>query len=108
MAALTRCSSDEELAWWTDALAGAPPLLELPYDRPRPDVFSHKGAHVQHAMSNVTGNALAELAAQHQTTPFVVALTALQVWSDLIPHRCIPLPADCHDTHCNAWCDHKP
>jgi Condensation domain len=70
---------DEELAWWAEALAGAPPLLELPYDRSRPEVFSHKGAHVQHAMSNVTANALAELAAQHQTTPFVVALTALQV-----------------------------
>jgi Condensation domain len=70
---------DEELAWWSDTLAGAPPLLELPYDRPRPDVFSHKGAHVQLALADVTASDLAELAAQHQTTPFVVALTALQV-----------------------------
>ena len=70
---------DEELAWWTDTLAGAPPLLELPYDRPRQDVFSHRGAHVQLALPNVAHSDLAQLAAQHQTTPFVVALTALQV-----------------------------
>ena len=70
---------DEELAWWTDTLAGAPPLLELPYDRPRPDVFSHQGANVQLAVPAVTSSDLAALAAQHQTTPFVVALTALQV-----------------------------
>jgi Condensation domain len=69
----------EELAWWTDTLAGAPPLLELPYDRPRPDVFSHRGAHVQLALSNVAASDLAQLAAQHRTTSFVVALTALQV-----------------------------
>ena len=70
---------DEELAWWTDMLAGAPPLLELPYDRPRPAVFSHRGAHVQLALPNVAASDLTELAAQHQTTLFVVALTALQV-----------------------------
>ena len=70
---------DEDLAWWTATLAGAPPLLELPYDRPRPDVFSHRGANIQLTVPGVTSSSLAQLAVQHQTTPFVVALTALQV-----------------------------
>ena len=29
-------SSTDEIAWWRDQLAGLPPLLELPTDRPRP------------------------------------------------------------------------
>ena len=72
---------DGDLAWWTATLAGAPPLLELPYDRPRPDVFSHRGANIQLTVPAVISSDLAQLAAQHQTTPFVVALTALQVCS---------------------------
>ena len=70
---------EDELAWWEATLAGAPPLLELPCDRPRPDVFSHRGAHVQLTVPALTSSSIAELAAQHQTTPFVVVLTALQV-----------------------------
>ncbi|HEX8245846.1 MAG TPA: condensation domain-containing protein, partial [Longimicrobium sp.] len=34
-----------QLAWWRAHLAGAPALLELPTDRPRPAVQSHRGAH---------------------------------------------------------------
>ena len=35
----------QQAAWWRDALAGAPPELALPADRPRPAVASHR-AHV--------------------------------------------------------------
>ncbi|HEX9935526.1 MAG TPA: amino acid adenylation domain-containing protein, partial [Longimicrobium sp.] len=35
---------EEQLAWWRAHLAGAPALLELPADRPRPAVQSHRGA----------------------------------------------------------------
>ncbi|HYG63315.1 MAG TPA: amino acid adenylation domain-containing protein, partial [Thermoanaerobaculia bacterium] len=35
---------ESEIAWWRDQLAGLPPLLELPTDRPRPAVQSYRGA----------------------------------------------------------------
>ncbi|MBW8873686.1 MAG: non-ribosomal peptide synthase/polyketide synthase [Acidobacteria bacterium] len=35
---------EQEIAFWRQQLAGLPPLLELPTDRPRPAVLSHRGA----------------------------------------------------------------
>ncbi|MBW8873687.1 MAG: amino acid adenylation domain-containing protein [Acidobacteria bacterium] len=35
---------EQEIDWWRRQLAGLPPLLELPTDRPRPAVQSHRGA----------------------------------------------------------------
>ena len=37
---------DRQLAYWTERLAGAPALLELPTDRPRPAVQTYRGATV--------------------------------------------------------------
>src|SRR5204863_7809085 len=33
-----------QLAYWKKQLSGAPPVLDLPVDRPRPAVPSHRGA----------------------------------------------------------------
>src|SRR6185369_7625523 len=35
---------EREIAWWREQLAGLPPLLALPTDRPRPAVQSFRGA----------------------------------------------------------------
>ena len=34
---------EREVAYWREQLAGLPPLLELPTDRPRPAVLSFRG-----------------------------------------------------------------
>ena len=33
-----------QLSFWRQQLSGAPTALELPTDRPRPSVLSHRGA----------------------------------------------------------------
>ncbi|HST60093.1 MAG TPA: condensation domain-containing protein, partial [Longimicrobium sp.] len=37
---------EQHLAYWRERLAGAPALLELPSDHPRPAVATYRGAHV--------------------------------------------------------------
>ena len=71
--------AQEELAWWKQQLSGAPALLDLPTDRPRPTVFSSAGAEVPVHLDATTGAAIRAVAAAHRTTPFVVLLTGLQV-----------------------------
>ena len=69
---------DEQLAWWRETLAGAPPLLALPWEHARPAVASHAGvaAPVQLDVSAAAG--LRQLAAAEQTPLFVVLLAAVQ------------------------------
>lgn len=69
----------EQLAYWQHALAGAPTLLDLPTDRPRPEVMTFAGAEQRFTMPASTREGLAHLAAAQQTTVFVVVLSALQL-----------------------------
>ncbi|MEM7351130.1 MAG: amino acid adenylation domain-containing protein, partial [Acidobacteriota bacterium] len=78
-------SASRELAYWRQALGGAPPLLELPADRPRSAVMSFRGAHQPiHLPSDLTRR-LSELGRRQGTTPFITLLTAflglLHRWS---------------------------
>ena len=64
------------LAYWKETLAGAPPLLELPTDKPRPPVASGAGGNVPFALSAHTAAALRDLAAQAEGTLFMALLAA--------------------------------
>ncbi len=62
------------LAFWRERLAGAPPLLELPTDRPRPAVESHCGAVLPGGLPEPLAGRLIELGRREGTTPFMVVL----------------------------------
>jgi hypothetical protein len=68
-----------ELAYWRERLAGAPPVLELPTDRPRPAVRTVRGSYCQAKIPAELVQQLARLARDHGTTLFVVLLAAFQV-----------------------------
>jgi amino acid adenylation domain-containing protein len=69
---------DAQLAYWRGALAGAPALLELPSDRPRPPVWEGRGALERFRLSRELADAVGALARAEGCTPFMVLLAAFQ------------------------------
>jgi amino acid adenylation domain-containing protein len=63
------------LAFWRQRLDGELPVLELPADRPRPAVLSHRGAHHESTLGAPLAEALAALARRGGATPFMVLLS---------------------------------
>ncbi len=68
-----------QLAWWRDALAGSPPELTLPADRPRPPVSGYRGHTAPLAVGAEVHAALAALAREQGVTMFMVVQAALAV-----------------------------
>ncbi|MGE8146099.1 amino acid adenylation domain-containing protein [Pseudomonas frederiksbergensis] len=67
--------------YWTQVLDGAPALLELPADRPRPHVQSYIGSSVPLRLSPALSSALRRFSQQQGLTPF---MTLLGAWSVLL------------------------
>ncbi len=80
---LSGAALEAQLTWWTKQLAGAPPLLELPWDRPRPEVASHAGAAMPVHVPPEVAARLRELAASEGITLFSILLTAIQASSTI-------------------------
>ncbi|MEV5159357.1 amino acid adenylation domain-containing protein [Streptomyces sp. NPDC053728] len=68
-----------QLVFWREALRGAPALISLPLDRPRPPVPSHRGDTVAFALPAPAHSALTRLARTAGCTPFMVLQAALAV-----------------------------
>ncbi|HEV3052479.1 MAG TPA: amino acid adenylation domain-containing protein, partial [Longimicrobium sp.] len=68
-----------KLAYWRERLAGAPELLELPTDHPRPPVQTHRGASVPVEFSPELLERLQALGRSEGTTLFMTLLGAFQV-----------------------------
>ncbi|WP_396229873.1 condensation domain-containing protein, partial [Frankia sp. CpI1-P] len=69
----------DDLAYWTQALQGAPAALELPTDRPRPAVQGVHGASRPFRLSAHTMDAVRELSRGAGATPFMTLLAAFGV-----------------------------
>jgi len=69
---------ERELSYWRKQLAGAPALLELPADRARPAVQTHRGAYQRVRLSAETTRALKELSRRHNATLFMTVLAGFQ------------------------------
>jgi amino acid adenylation domain-containing protein len=69
---------DAQLAHWKARLAGAPALLELPTDRPRPPVQRFVGASEPVGLSRETSAALVALSRREGATLFMTLLAAFQ------------------------------
>ncbi|WP_280403232.1 non-ribosomal peptide synthetase [Nocardia brasiliensis] len=68
-----------QIRYWTETLADAPDVLELPADRPRPAVQSMHSADVEFAIEAELHGTLVEFAAAQQVSLFMVVHAALAV-----------------------------
>ncbi|HSS49714.1 MAG TPA: amino acid adenylation domain-containing protein, partial [Thermoanaerobaculia bacterium] len=68
---------ESQLRFWRRSLAGAPPLLELPLDRPRPAVQSFRGARSFFQLPRDLARDLASLSRSQGATAFMVLLAGL-------------------------------
>jgi amino acid adenylation domain-containing protein/non-ribosomal peptide synthase protein (TIGR01720 family) len=68
-----------QLDGWRQRLAGAPAVLELPTDRPRPPVQTFRGARHPFLLSSEVAERLVSFSQQEKATPFMTLLAAFQV-----------------------------
>jgi amino acid adenylation domain-containing protein len=69
---------EKQLAYWKQQLRGAPALLELPTDRPRPAVQSFQGARHVLSFPNALLESLKALSRQERATLYMIMLAAFQ------------------------------
>ena len=67
-----------QLAYWKQRLQGAPPILDLPFDRPRPPKRSFRGATLQFMIGEELTGDLKALAHREGVTLFSLLLAAFQ------------------------------
>ncbi|WP_254623733.1 non-ribosomal peptide synthase/polyketide synthase [Myxococcus sp. CA033] len=68
-----------QLDFWKEHLSGTSGVLELPTDRPRPAVQSHKGTLLPVALTGELSASVRALAQREGATPFMVLLAAWQL-----------------------------
>ena len=68
---------DEQLAYWQEHLKGATTPLELPADRPRPAVQSHRGAVERFGLGRELSEKIRQLSLRESATVYMVLLAGL-------------------------------
>ena len=72
---------ERQLDYWRRALADAPPLLDLPTDRPRHAVATHRGDRMELWVPAHTLSSIRDLARRHGATEFMLLVAA---WATLL------------------------
>ncbi|WP_280613103.1 non-ribosomal peptide synthetase [Burkholderia pseudomallei] len=70
---------EKQGAFWQTNLSGAPTLLELPTDRPRPPKQSHAGASVEVKLGAALSERVKRLSQRHGVTPYMTLLSSWAV-----------------------------
>jgi hypothetical protein len=70
---------EEQLGYWRNQLSGAPAVLELPTDRPRPAQLSHRGAYLPLQLSAALTSELKQLSQREGVTLFMSLLAGWQL-----------------------------
>ncbi|WP_407882731.1 condensation domain-containing protein, partial [Scytonema sp. NUACC26] len=68
----------KQVTYWQQQLAGAPALLEMPTDRPRPAIQTYKGSVERFSVSKELSAALAALSQKQEATLFMTLFAAFQ------------------------------
>ncbi|BBP58423.1 non-ribosomal peptide synthase/polyketide synthase [Pseudomonas sp. St316] len=69
---------ERQLGYWVQTLGGEQPVLELPFDHPRPPVQSFRGARLDLNLPPPLGAALKQLAQRQGASLFMVLLASFQ------------------------------
>ncbi|HEY9284249.1 MAG TPA: amino acid adenylation domain-containing protein, partial [Pyrinomonadaceae bacterium] len=69
---------ERQLSYWRGQLVGAPPMLELPTDRPRPRVQTGRGAEIGLTLGEALSRRLRGLSQERGATLFMTLLAAWQ------------------------------
>ncbi|HKH43825.1 MAG TPA: amino acid adenylation domain-containing protein, partial [Thermoanaerobaculia bacterium] len=86
---------DEQLGWWRERLAGLPPSLDLPTDRPRPPVQASQGVRGRGAVPAAAAEVLRELIRSEDATLFMGLMAAFFSYLQRITGRsdlCVGTP----------------
>jgi amino acid adenylation domain-containing protein len=67
----------QDLVYWEQTLRGAPALLELPADRPRPPVMSYQGDRIRWKLNRTLTEALRNTSRIEKTSLFTIFAAAL-------------------------------
>lgn len=69
---------ERQLEYWREQLAQTPPVLDMPADKPRPAVRSHRGDSVPLRLNSETAEKLKAVSRRHGATLFMTLLAGFQ------------------------------
>ena len=76
---LSQRAMQAHMDYWKQQLAGAPELLELPADRPRPSIETFRGGKRSRRLPKELVKGLQKLGSQQRVTPFMLLLAAFKI-----------------------------